>query len=397
MNIILSLGIIFLTGIIANKLVNKLRLPEVTGDLILGIIIGQELLGLVHTHILAATGFISNIVLGFVAFAIGRNFSLKEFKKIAKPVLWISIFEAVGAWIIVTLVFHFLLRQPLYISLLYGSISSATAPAATLMVIRQFKAKGLFTKILLGVVAMDDAWCLIIFAFSFAIAKALFLHHSSELFIIKVSIKSLIEITGALLLGGFLGFVLATFSRFFKRHTEIEIYTLSFVFLSIGAAMWLHFSVLLTTMALGATLVNLRVTSRTFFEVLQDIESPLYLLFFVLAGANLEIASLRVIGLAGISYFFARLIGKFTGAFLGSTISKTPKLIRKYIGLGLVPQAGVALGVALIAKANFPEIGNTIFSTIVATTIVYELIGPILIKIGLSKTGSIPQPESVKT
>ncbi len=397
MNIILSLGIIFLTGIIVHKIVYKLKLPEITGDLILGIIIGHELLGLIHTQILAATGFISNIVLGFVAFTIGRNFSLKQFKRIGKPVIWISIFEAGGAWMIVTLVFFLILKQPLHISLLYGAISSATAPAATLMVIRQFKARGFFTKILLGVVAIDDAWCLIIFAFSFAIAKALFLHHSTELFILKVSTKSLIEIAGALLLGGCLGFILAAFSRFFRRHTETEIYTLSFVLLSIGIAMWLHFSILLTTMALGATLVNLRITSKHFFEVLQDIESPLYLLFFILAGANLEIASLRGIGFAGLAYFFARIIGKFSGAFIGSTIGRVPRRIRKYIGFGLVPQAGVALGVALIAKADFPQIGNTIFTTIVATTVIYELVGPILIKIGLSKTGSIPKPETTGT
>lgn len=391
MNIIFSLGIIFLTGIIVSKLVTKLKFPEVTGDLILGIIIGQELLGLVHTHILASTSFIANIVLGFVAFAIGRNFAFKEFRKIGKSVLWISIFEAGGAWVFVTLVFYLLLRQPLYISLLYGSISSATAPAATLMVIRQFKARGLFSKILLGVVAIDDAWCLIIFAFSFALAKALFLHQSSELFLLKVFIKSIVEIAGALLLGGFLGFVLASFSRFFKKHTEIEIYTLSFVFLSIGIAMWLHFSILLTTMALGATLVNLRITSSHFFEVLEDIESPLYLLFFVLAGANLELAALRNIGFAGLSYFFARLIGKFSGAYIGGTLGRVPKRVKKYIGLGLVPQAGVALGVALIAKADFPQIGSIIFSIIVTTTVIYELIGPILLKIGLSKAGEIPK------
>ncbi len=389
MNVIVSLGIIFLTGIVVNKFVVKLRIPEVTGELILGIIIGQEFLGLVHSHILASTSLISNIVLGFVAFTIGRNFSIQDFKKIGKPVLWISVFEAGGAWVVVTFFFHYLLKMPLYISLLYGAISSATAPAATLMVIRQYKSKGYFTNILLGVVGIDDAWCLIIFAISFAMAKALYLHQSSELLILKVFFKSIIEIGGAFLLGGGMAFILAYFARFFKRHTEVEIYTLSFVFLSIGLAMWLHFSVLLTTMALGAVLINIRTTSSSFFDVLEDIESPLFLLFFVLAGANLEISALKAIGVAGVVYFFARLIGKVSGAFVGSYLGKVPRRVRKYIGLGLVPQAGVALGVALIAKADFPDIGNTIFTTIVATTVVYEIIGPILTKIGLSKAGDI--------
>jgi len=389
MNVIVSLGIIFLTGIVVNKFVVKLRIPEITGDLILGIIIGQEFLGLVHSHILASTSLISNIVLGFVAFTIGRNFSIQDFKKIGKPVLWISVFEAGGAWIVVTFFFHYLLKMPLYISLLYGAISSATAPAATLMVIRQYKSKGYFTNILLGVVGIDDAWCLIIFAISFAMAKTLYLHQSSELLILKVLFKSIVEIGGAFLLGGGMAFILAYFARFFKRHTEVEIYTLSFVFLSIGLAMWLHFSVLLTTMALGAVLINIRTTSSSFFDVLEDIESPLFLLFFVLAGANLEISALKSIGIAGVVYFFARLIGKVSGAFVGSYLGKVPRKVRKYIGLGLVPQAGVALGVALIAKADFPDIGNTIFTTIVATTVIYEIVGPILTKIGLSKAGEI--------
>jgi len=389
MNVIVSLGMIFLTGIIVNRFVVKLRIPEVTGDLILGIIIGQEFLGFVHPHILAATGLISNVVLGFVAFTIGKNFSIKDLKKIGKPVLWISLFEAGGAWIVVTFFFYYLLKMPLYISLLYGAISSATAPAATLMVIRQYKSKGLFTDILLGVVGIDDAWCLIIFAISFAMAKALYLHQASQFMVVKVLLKSIIEIGGAFLLGGGLAFILTYFARFFKRHAEVEIYTLSFVFLSIGLAMWLHFSVLLTAMALGAVLVNIKFTSSSFFDVIQDVESPLYLLFFVLAGANLKISALKSIGIAGIVYFFARIIGKSSGAFIGGWLGKVPKKVRKYIGLGLVPQAGVALGVALIAKADFPEIGNTIFTTIIATTVIYEIIGPILTKIGLSKAGEI--------
>ncbi len=396
MNVIVSLGIIFLTGIAINKLVVKLRIPEVTGDLILGIIIGQEFLGLVHSHILASTNLISNVVLGFVAFTIGRNFSMKGFKKVGKSVLWISIFEAGGAWVVVTFFFRYLLKMPLYISLLYGAISSATAPAATLMVIRQYKSKGFFTNVLLGIVGIDDAWCLIIFAISFAMAKALYLHQASELLILKVFLKSIIEIGGAFLLGGSLAFILAYFAKFFRKHAELEIYTLSFVFLSIGLAMWLHFSVLLTTMALGAVLVNIKFTSLDFFDILEDVESPLYLLFFVLAGANLEIAALKAIGIAGVVYFFARLIGKISGAFIGGSLGKVPKKVRKYIGLGLVPQAGVALGVALIAKADFPDIGNTIFTTIVATTVVYEIVGPILTKIGLSKAGDIKPPSQNK-
>lgn len=387
MNILLSLGIIFISGLVVNKLISKFKLPEVTGDLIVGVLIGQELLDLVHSTILSSTGLISNVVLGFVAFQIGRNFSLKEFRKLGKPILWISVFEASGAWLLVTFVFFIVLKKPLYISLLYGAISSATAPAATMMVIRQYKAKGYFTKALLGVVAIDDAWCLIIFAISFAVSKSLYLHSSTNVFLVLG--KSILEIIGALILGVFLGYIFSLFSKYFKRHSNMEIYTLSFVLLAVGIADMLHLSLLLTSMALGIAVVNLQSTSSTFFEVLEDIESPLYLLFFVLAGANLKLSSLRHIGIIGSTYFIVRIIGKVAGATLGGYLGKVPKRIRNNIGLGLLPQAGVALGVALVAKSNFPEIGNSIFTTIVATTVIYELMGPIFTKFGLLRSGEI--------
>ncbi|NIA23385.1 MAG: cation:proton antiporter, partial [Proteobacteria bacterium] len=216
---------------------------------------------------------------------------MREFRKLGRSILWISVFEASGAWILVTSVFFVLLKKPLYMSLLYGAISSATVPAATMMVIRQYNAKGYFTKILLGVVAIDDAWCLIIFAISFAISKSLYLHSSTN--IMLVFVKSIVEIIGVLILGTLLDYIFSFFSRYFKRHSDLEIYTLSFILLAVGVADMLHLSLLLTTMALGIAVVNLQSTSSMFFDVLEDIESPLYLLFFVLAGANLRLSTLK--------------------------------------------------------------------------------------------------------
>jgi len=228
---------------------------------------------------------------------------------------------------------------------------------------------------------------LIIFAISFAVSKSLYLHSSTN--VILVLGKSILEIIGALILGVFLGYIFSLFSKYFKRHSNMEIYTLSFVLLAVGIADMLHLSLLLTSMALGIAVVNLQSTSSTFFEVLEDIESPLYLLFFVLAGANLKLSSLRHIGIIGSTYFIVRIIGKVAGATLGGYLGKVPKRIRNNIGLGLLPQAGVALGVALVAKSNFPEIGNSIFTTIVATTVIYELMGPIFTKFGLLRSGEI--------
>lgn len=389
MNTILGLGFILLAGLFSAKLISRIRFPAVTAYLILGILIGPSLLKLVPAGILNASGLISNIVLGIIAFGIGQNFSRDNFRKIGKPVIWISALEACGAWLLVTLAFLLILKQPFYLSLLFGAIASATAPAATIMVIREYRAKGSFTDTLLGVVAIDDAWCLIIFALSLAISKAIHSHMLAPFFLIKVIINSILSICGAFVLGGIIAILLTYFFRFIHTQTELLIFTLGFVLLSVGIAIWLHLSVLLANMFLGAILVNINKSSFNFFENLKTIDSPLFLLFFVLAGANLEIEALSKLGLIGLAYLVFRLIGKITGAGLGAYISNASKSIKKYLGLGLVPQAGVALGCALIVKSDFPGVGNMIFTTIIATTVVYELIGPICTRYALQKAGEI--------
>ncbi len=385
---ILSLGIIFLSGYGVLKLINVLKIPTVTGDLLLGIIIGEEILNLVSPHILSASSFISNLVLGMIAFTIGQNFSMERFRKLGRSIILISIMEAAGAWITVTLVFYFLLGKELYISLLFGAIASATAPAATVMVIREYRAKGVFTNILLGVVAIDDAWCLMIFSISLAAARALAVHVGGSFLLTSLG-KAIIEIFGALALGTAAGIAFNKFSSSVKSSVGAQIYTLGFILTVIGLAIHLKFSILLSSMALGATLVNMKGANQRYFESIRSIESPLYLLFFVLAGANLELASLKHIGLIGLTYLVARVIGKAVGAAVGGLLAGAPANVRKYMGFALVPQAGVALGVALIAKADFPKFGGMIFDTIVATTVVYELVGPILTKFALTKAGEI--------
>jgi Kef-type K+ transport system membrane component KefB len=389
MNTILGLGFILLAGLFSARAINKIRFPAVTAYLILGILIGPALFGLISKEILNASSLISNIVLGFIAFGLGQNFTREFFRKIGKPVLWISILEAIVPWFLITLIFLILLRQPFYVALLFGAISAATAPAATVMVVREYKAKGRFTDILLGVVAIDDAWCLIIFAISLAISKAV-TFHTSNTFIFKVIFGSLIEIIGALMLGGLIAFFATSFSKLIRTQTELLIYTLGFTLLTTGLAISLHISVLLADMFLGTILVNINKSNVNFFDVLKQVDSPLYLLFFVLVGANLEIGLLTGIGVLGVAYLFFRTMGKIAGSIWGGYIVKAEDRIKRYLGLGLLPQAGVALGCALIAKSDFPKVGNMIFTTIVATTVIYELIGPLCTKYALHKAGEIP-------
>jgi len=388
-NTILGFGFILLVGLFSARLISKIKFPAVTAYLIIGILIGSSLLKLIPVAILNISGLISNIVLGIIAFSIGQNFSRDNFRKIGKSVVWISVLEACGAWFLVTLVFLFILRQPFYIALLFGAISSATAPAATVMVIREYRAKGSFTDTLLGVVAIDDAWCLIIFAISLAISQAIHSHMVATFFLIKVFLNSILSIFGALVLGGVIAIVLSYFSRFIRTQAELLIFTLGLIFSTIGIAIWLHLSVLLASMFLGAVLVNINRSPSNPFDVLKTVDSPLFLLFFVLAGANLEIGLLSKLGLIGLVYLVFRVIGKVAGAKLGAHISGASNSIKKYLGLGLVPQAGVALGCALVAKNDFPNIGSMIFTTIVATTVVYELSGPLCTKYALHKAGEI--------
>jgi NhaP-type Na+/H+ or K+/H+ antiporter len=388
MNTILGLGFILLVGLFSARLINKIRFPAVTAYLLLGILIGPSILNLTSQELINSSGFISNIVLGLIAFGLGQSFTHQFFRNIGRPVLWISILEAVLPWVLVTLSFFFILKQPFYVALLFGAIASATAPAATVMVVREYKAKGRFTDILLGVVAIDDAWCLIIFALSLAIAKSV-AFHTSNTFIFKVIFHSLIEIIGALMLGGLIACLGSLFSKFIRTQTELLIYTLGFILLTTGLAIKLHLSVLLANMFLGTVLININKSNLEFFDVLKLIDSPLYLLFFVLAGANLEIGLLKGIGITGIIYIFFRTTGKTVGSVWGGYIVKVEDRIRRYLGLGLLPQAGVALGCALIAKSDFPNAGNMIFTTIIATTVIYELIGPICTKYALQKAGEI--------
>ena len=389
MNTIFSLGIILFTGLFAAKLLHQVKFPAVTAYLLLGIIIGPHLLNLVSPGIINTSGLISNIVLSIIAFGLGQNFSREHFKKIGKSVLTISILEAAGAWLLVTVALFFILKQQLYLALLFGSIGAATAPAATVMVIREYKARGTFTNTLLGVVAIDDAWCLIIFSVSLAIARALSLHLGANILLVKVFLHTFGQIIGAFLLGGIIGILLNWLGRFVKTRADFLIITLGSILVTAGLSILLDFSVLLANMALGTVLINLKKHNYGFFEILHTVDTPLFLFFFVLAGANLEIPLLPKIGVIAITYFFFVIIGKVAGASLGARLSKTIPSVKKYIGLGLIPQAGVALGVALIAKASFPEVGNFIFTTVVTATIIFELVGPFATRFALRKAGEI--------
>ncbi|MCG2710944.1 MAG: cation:proton antiporter [Candidatus Omnitrophica bacterium] len=386
MNVILGISLILLFGVLSGKIAEKIKTPAITAYLVLGILIGPYVAGFVPLSIIKASGIISNFALSFIAFSIGQSFSFQVFRQIGKQVLWISVLAAFGAWLFVV-IGMLMIGLPLYVALIFGAIGTATAPAALIMVIRQYKAKGKFTDILMGVVAIDDAWGLIMFSVCLAVARKI--HFNQITSIAQVIIGSLLEIGLSLVMGGIIGWMFCTFVYHIRNQRDLLLYTIGTIFFTAGLALHFHLSVLLSCMILSTVIVNMHKESFRFFEVLQTVDWPIYLIFFVLAGANLEIEMLRHVGFIGVVYLVVRVFGKCMGTYFGATLSHAGRDVRRYMGIAQMPQAGIALGMALISKSVFPELGGMIFTAIAATTIVYEIIGPFFVKIALYKTNQI--------
>lgn len=350
--------------------------------------IGPHLINLVPVKIIGASDFISNFVLGMIAFALGSNFRIDKIKQAGAPVLWISILEASIAWLLVTgimVLYLWARHMAIHPALVLGAAAAATAPAATVMVVREYRANGPVTDMLMRVVAIDDAWCLIFSALAIAAANAL----NIGVFSVGVVMEAFVEIFAALILGGALALIFHTLTRFIVNREQVLVVVVGFILLAVGLSIRLGLSPLLTNIALGVIVANVMKDSELYFETLRQVDMTLFLAFFVLVGANLELGIVPNIGVMGILYIVFRILGKFLGVKLGSMISNAGSNIGNYLGWGLVPQAGVALGVALSAKALYPRFGEVIFTTITATTVVYELIGPIAAKYGLKKAGEI--------
>ncbi|HIE05760.1 MAG TPA: cation:proton antiporter [bacterium (Candidatus Stahlbacteria)] len=386
MNTLLSAGIIFLGALVMMKLSSRFRIPSVTAYIVFGLIIGPHIANLISSDIINASGLISNLALSFIAFSLGRSFTITQFQKIGMMVISISLGKVAGSLILVTVALWLMTGIPFAVALILGAISTATAPAVVVMVTRDYRARGPFTDTLLGVVAIDDAWCIILFAFCLAIAKGMIGTNGSGT---KDIVWAFIELIGSLGLGIILGYLLSRFSRYIKSASEFLILTVGFIIINSGIAILFHFSVLLTNMVLGATLANLDRASDKFFETIHSFDYIFYLLFFVLAGAHLDIPRLLSLSLIGLIYILTRLPGGMIGSYLGAFVVKADSKIRRYLGLGLAPQAGVALGLALIAYNEIPQYSRIILTTIIVTTIVYELFGPILTRIALEKAGEI--------
>lgn len=386
MNVILYLGIILITGLVAGKVVNRLKLPAVTGYLLIGLLLGPSVFNLISEETITVLTPINSIALNLIAFSIGGALSLYEIKKCGKSVMVITMTQAMGAYLFVALTLHYLLGVELRYALIFGAISTATAPAATIMVLREYKAKGPLTSNLLAVVALDDAFCLIAFGITMALAKILAGKVGGG--VAAMIAAPLWELFGSILLGMVFAVLLLRLAHRLKEKPEKMVLVLGLVFLQAGLAELLRLSALLAGMTMGCVAVNLLPhQAEKMFRLVSAVDNPIYVLFFVLAGANLQLALLTKVGLVGVAYIVSRMAGKIGGATLGSLISKAPAVVRKYLGLGLIPQAGVAIGLTLLVQQGLPEIADLVTTVILGSVVVYEIIGPFFAKVAIIKAG----------
>lgn len=380
------LAIVLLCGLIAGKLVNFVKLPNVTGYLIGGLLIGPSFLNLVTSSGIESLSFVSSVALGFIAFSIGGEFKTSYFKRVGLTPIIIAILESVMAVIFVTGAL-IACGFDTALSIMLGAIAAATAPAATIMVIKQYKAKGPVTETLLSVVALDDAVALICFGIATAIAQMI--NNPGQANLILSIMDPIMEIVQSLLVGGILGFLFVIPLRFFKDEDSQQTLIYAFILLALFIAKRGGFSDLLTCMMMGAVFANLSNKSDRVMSICDRITPPIFVAFFVLSGADLNVSILPSIGLMGIVYVVVRVIGKIFGAWLGARISKADKNIQKYLGFALTPQAGVAIGLTVVAKTVVPEYATQIRAVILCGTLIYELIGPSVSKWALKKSGEI--------
>jgi len=416
MNLLLSLSVAILAGLLMTRAVKPLKLPSVTAYLIAGVLVGPYCLGRLGINGIGFISYdnveqlslVSDVALGFIAFSIGNEFRLSQLRQTGKQATVIGIIQALTATflvdvtlLVISVLTHGKLTTAQAITL--GAIATATAPAATLMVVRQYKAKGPLVDLLLPIVALDDAVGLVVFAVSFGIAKAM---NSGTLDLFSIIINPLLDIVLSLLLGALMGWVLTQLEKLFNSNTNRLNMTIAFVFLTVALAklqftvgpVVISFSSLLVCMMLGTVFCNACPLSADIMDKADRWTSPLFALFFVISGAELELgvfADWTIVAI-GILYIIARSAGKYIGAFASAKAMHCSEKICKYLGITLLPQAGVALGMCVTAKELGAE-GDLIRNITLFAILIYELIGPMLTKLALQKAGEIqPMSEAVR-
>ena len=379
--ILLTLGGILLIGLATDILGQRTFLPRVTLMLLFGILIGPGMLDLIPAVITDRFELIANMALLMVGFLLGSKLTRENLRRSGKEIISISVSAVLGTALFVFLGL-ILAGAPLEIAILLGCIASATAPAATVDIVMESGYKGYFADLLLAVVALDDAWGLIIFSLGLALVAALvgLDSHSAPLLV------AIQDIGGAALLGILIGLPAAFLTGRIRPGQPMLVEALGLVFICGGVALWLDVSFLIASMVMGAVIANLATHHEYPFHAIEDIEWPFMVIFFVLAGASLEFSSLKEIGLIGTVYIGCRIIGKVLGAGIGGRCSQAGDTTSCWIGIAMLPQAGAAMGMALVAINLLPEYRQIVLSVVISTTVIFELIGPPITRLALQRT-----------
>lgn len=388
MEILFYLAIVMLSGLIFAKVAGFLKLPDVTGYLLGGIIIGPSLLSIVPHQSIKSMEIISQVALGIIAFVTGIELKFDSIKRSGKAIIIVTVAEVLAAFIFVALPMIYIFKQSVAFSIVLGAIATATAPAATLMVIKQYKAKGPVVDALIPIVALDDGLCIMMFGVCAAIAKSLIA--GTALSFSTMFIHPSIEIFGGILLGFIFGIISILIVPKIENTGTLTTFTLANIFILTYVSVTYNFSALLVMLSYGSTISNL---SNQWHKVLNSIEgltAPIFLSFFVISGADLDLSVVSSVGVIGIGYIFTRVIGKVVGTYYSAKSCKMPKTVYTWLGFTLIPQAGVAIGLALLSSQILPDpYGTQIRTIILAATIFYEIVGPVGTKISLKKAGEI--------
>ncbi len=376
-----------LVGIMGGKVARIFKLPNVSGYLVAGLFLGPSFFKFISSYDMESFSVINELALAAIAFSIGNEFVIKDMLKLGKTIVIITLAEVIGAVVIVFTVMYYLLNQPFAFSIVIASMSAATAPAATLLVIRQFKAHGPLTKTILPVVALDDVFGIIVFGIAMALAKLS--RGQQDFSVVQILSGLVIEIGGSILLGLVMGLILALIAKQSSNRDELQAATLMSIGISTGISIVLGLSPLLTCIVMGTMIVNISKKSRRVFNSIDDFISPVYILFFTLAGASLDLSILISVGFIGFAYVLARAGGKMLGAWSGAKIMKANPMVTKYLGLGLLPQGGISIGLLVLVRQQLPEFAVAIGTIIMFSVLIYEVTGPIFAKLAIQKAGEI--------
>jgi Kef-type K+ transport system membrane component KefB len=377
-------GAVMLLGLLGGKLARMVRLPKVSGYLITGILIGPSVIGLISSDIVESLSLVTDIALGMIMFAIGGVFEINHIKSVGKRIFWLTIGQSVAVILLVSgglLV----IGMDWYPALLLGMVAIATAPAATLLVIREFSASGEYTDALITVTATSNIVCILAFELTFSLGSI-----GDNVSVLRGIATPLYELGGSLVVGLVVGFIISKWEEHVEDQAELLMILLAGIILTVGLAMTLNLQPLFATLILGAITTNLSMMHRLVYVEFRQVEQPLYIAFFVLAGASLHLELLPGLGLAGLTYLIMRVIGKVAGSWAVARWQGLPSSIGRYLGLGMIAQAGVAIGLIDYVDRIDPELGTVLTPIILATVLVYETVGPPIIEYTLYKAKDVP-------